>query len=145
MGNGWCRKPHEIPRPNFDLSSIDQGDRAPGEDIEPFLLDHVGMISERVFAGWQPCDCDMRPLHAGEARQWRPQEARVRVEPLRERPQMLLDFLRRPEILLLFHHDCLLGSLPRIADTYGRELAPPGRYSPRLEAPASIRGARRHR
>src|SRR5262249_30269767 len=79
-------KAHEIAGPDFGHLAVDLRRAMAGDDVDPFLLEKVRVIDERVLARRQADAIDVGALHTGEPRHVGAVVERVRTEPLREGP-----------------------------------------------------------
>jgi hypothetical protein len=64
-----CGKAHEIAGADFGGLAVNVGHRAAGDDVDPFLFEHVRVIGEAILAGRQLHQAHMRAAHAGQARE----------------------------------------------------------------------------
>ena len=67
------------PGPDFSCLAVDVRHGAAGEDVDPFLFEHVCVIGEAVLARRQLYQTHVRTAHAGETRKPRGAKERVRV------------------------------------------------------------------
>src|SRR5918992_1214240 len=91
MRQRWCGERHEIAGTDFELFTVNLGDSATGQNVQPFFFMLVRVIDKGFLSGGHAGDAHRRSLQSEGAAELHANQLRVRVPGMGEGLFTLLD------------------------------------------------------